>query len=279
MMRSSRTVRFLLFALASLGVLVLHEAGTLSPLEQWLANPLTAAQTWLEARMRGVEEVLETARDLQTLRQRVEELEKQNAALQIENVRLHEDLADYQAISQLLNFTRENTQLQTLPAEVIGRDSNTFLRSIIVNKGATNGLAPGMAVVTERGLVGRITAVSPTSAKVMLLTDPASAVNARLQTSRADGIVEGQLTPVLRMRFIPQEATVQPGEVVLTSGLGGNFPAGLVIGQVISVERRDVDLFQTAEIHPTVDFNRLEIVLVITNFKPTNVDIFGGQQP
>jgi rod shape-determining protein MreC len=278
-MRTNRTLQFLLFALASLGVLVLHEAGTLAPLEQWAANPLTAVQTWLEARMRGVEEVLETARDLQTLRQRVEELEKQNAALQVENVRLHEDLADYQAISQLLNFTRENTQLQTLPAEVIGRDSNTFLRSIIINKGATDGLAPGMPVVTERGLVGRITAVSPSSAKVMLLTDPASAVNARLQTSRADGIVEGQLTPALRMRFIPQEATVQTGEVVLTSGLGGNFPAGLVIGQVISVERRDVDLFQTAEVHPTVDFNRLEIVLVITNFKPTNVDIFGGQQP
>ncbi len=278
-MRSNRTVRFLLFALASLGVLVLHEAGTLAPLEQWAANPLTLAQTWLEARTRGVEELLETARDLQTLRQRVEELEKQNAALQIENVRLHEDLADYQAISQLLNFTRENTQLQTLPAEVIGRDSNNFLRSIIINKGATEGLAPGMAVVTERGLVGRITAVSPSSAKVMLLTDPASAVNARLQTSRADGIVEGQLTPSLRMRFIPQEETVLPGEVVLTSGLGGNFPPGLVIGQVVSVEQRDVDLFQTAEIHPTVDFNRLEIVLVITNFKPTNVDIFGGQQP
>lgn len=278
-MRNNRTLQFLLFALASLGVLVLHEAGTLAPLEQWAANPLTAVQTWLEARTRGVQELLETARDLQTLRQRVEELEKQNAALQIENVRLHEDLAGYQAISQLLNFTRENTQLQTLPAEVIGRDSNTFLRSIIINKGATDGLAPGMPVVTERGLVGRVTAVSPSSAKVMLLTDPASAVNARLQTSRADGIVEGQLTPALWMRFIPQEATVQRGEVVLTSGLGGNFPAGLVIGQVISVERRDVDLFQTAEIHPTVDFNRLEIVLVITNFKPTNVDIFGGQQP
>lgn len=278
-MRNNRTLQFLLFAFASLGVLVLHEAGTLAPLEQWAANPLTAVQTWLEARMRGVEEVLETARDLQTLRQRVEELEKQNAALQIENVRLHEDLADYQAISQLLNFTRENTQLQTLPAEVIGRDSNTFLRSIILNKGATDGLAPGMPVVTERGLVGRVTAVSPSSAKVMLLTDPASAVNARLQTSRADGIVEGQLTPSLRMRFIPQEATVQTGEVVLTSGLGGNFPPGLVIGQVVSVERRDVDLFQTAEIHPTVDFNRLEIVLVITNFQPLNVDIFGDQQP
>lgn len=278
-MRGNRTARFLLFALASLGVLILHEAGTLAPLEQWAANPLTAVQTWLEARTRGVEELLETVRDLQTLRQRVEELEKQNAALQIENVRLHEDLADYQAISQLLNFTRENTQLQTLPAEVIGRDSNNFLRSIIINKGATDGLTPGMAVVTERGLVGRITAVSPSSAKVMLLTDPASAVNARLQTSRADGIVEGQLTPSLRMRFIPQEEIVQPGEVVLTSGLGGNFPPGLVIGQVVSVEQRDVDLFQTAEIHPTVDFNRLEIVLVITNFKPTNVDIFGGQQP
>lgn len=278
-MRGNRTVRFLLFALASLGVLVLHEAGTLAPLEQWAANPLTSVQAWLEARTRGVEELVETARDLQTLRRRVEELEKQNAALQIENVRLHEDLADYQALSQLLNFTRENTQLQTLPAEVIGRDSNNFLRSIIINKGATDGLTPGMAVVTERGLVGRITAVSPSSAKVMLLTDPASAVNARLQTSRADGIVEGQLTPSLRMRFIPQEEIVQPGEVVLTSGLGGNFPTGLVIGQVIRVERRDVDLFQTAEIHPTVDFNRLEIVLVITNFTPSNVDIFGGQQP
>jgi rod shape-determining protein MreC len=278
-MRSNRTLRFLLFVLASLVVVALHEAGILTSAEGLAAGPLAAVQTWVQARTQSIGELFETARDLQTLRQRVEELERQNAALQIENVRLHEDLADYQTVSQLLDFTRENTELQTIAAEVIGRDSSNFLHSIIINKGAADGLAPGMAVVTERGLVGRVTAVSPSSAKVMLLTDPSSAVNARLQTSRADGIVEGQLTPALRMRLIPQEETVQQGEVALTSGLGGNFPAGLVIGQVVSVERRDVDLFQTAEIHPTVDFNRLEIVLVVTNFRPTNMDAFGGEQP
>jgi rod shape-determining protein MreC len=278
-MGRNRTLRFLLFAVASLGLLALHEAGTLAPAEGLAAGPLTAAQTWLQARTQSVADFFDTARDLQTLRDRVDELEKANAALQIENVRLHEDLADVQAASKLLDFTRENTQLQMLAAEVIGRDSSNFLRSVIINKGAADGVGPGMPVVTERGVVGRVTAVSPSSAKVMLLTDPASAVNARLQTSRADGTVEGQLTPTVRMRFIPQEETIKMGEVVLTSGLGGNFPAGLVLGQVVNVDQRDVELFQTAEVHPTVDFNRLEIVLVITNFRPVDLDSFGGAQP
>jgi rod shape-determining protein MreC len=279
MVRRNRTVQFLLFAVASLGVLALHEAGTLTPAESLAAGPLTAVQSWLQARTQSVADLFETARDLQSLRDRVEELERENAALQIENVQLYEDLADFQAVSQLLDFTRANAQLDTVAAQVIGRDSSNFLRSIIIDKGAADGLAPGMAVITERGLVGRVSAVSPSSAKVMLLTDPSSAVNARLQTSRADGTVEGQLTPSLRMRFIPQEETVKQGEVVLTSGLGRNFPGGIVIGQVINVERRDVDLFQTAELHPTVDFNRLEIVLVVTSFRPTSMEEFGGAQP
>jgi len=278
-MRGRPTLTFVVFALASLVALALYQGGYLAPAEGLAAGPLAAVQSWVQARVEGVNGLFETARDLQTLRQRVDELEKQNAALQIENVRLHEDLADYQAVSRLLNYTRENPQLQTIAAQVIGRDSSNFLRTVIVDKGAADGVAPGMSVITERGLVGRVTAVSPRSAKVMLLIDPASAVNARLQTSRADGMVEGQLTPSLRMRFIPQEETVTIGEVVLTSGLGGSTPAGLVIGQVVGVERRDVDLFQTAEVRPTVDFNRLEIVLVITNFRPIQVDVFGGDQP
>ncbi len=278
-MKGNHALRFLAFALASLGLLALHQSGYLAPAEGLAAEPLAIAQSWLQARAQSVTALFETARDLQTLRQRAADLEKQNAALQVENVRLREELANYEAVSKLLDYTREHPQFQTIPADVIGYDSSNFLRSIIINKGAAAGVAPSMSVITERGLVGRVTAVSPSSAKVMLLIDPASAVNARLQTSRADGTVEGQLTPTLLMRFIPQEETVTVGDVVLTSGLGGNTPPGLVIGQVVNVERRDVDLFQTAEVHPTVDFNRLEIVLVITNFKPINVDVFHGNQP
>ena len=125
-----------------------------------------------------------------------------------------------------------------------------------------------MTVVTARGLVGRISEVGTDWARVLLITDPASSVNALVQTSRATGMVQGRLGQSLVMRFIPWEERVSVGDLIITSGLGRNFPKGLVIGQVTSVRQRDFQMHQEAEVKPTVDFNRLEIVTVITDFIP-----------
>jgi rod shape-determining protein MreC len=102
----------------------------------------------------------------------------------------------------------------------------------------------------------------------MLLTDPASSVNALIQSSRATGVVQGQGQRGLVMRYIEQSEQVAVGDVVLTSGLGGNFPKRLVIGQVTAVKRNDVEMFQEVQVQSAVRFDRLEIVLVVQNFVP-----------
>jgi rod shape-determining protein MreC len=126
-----------------------------------------------------------------------------------------------------------------------------------------------MPVVTGGAvLVGRVAETGLHTSKVQLITDPGSNVAAMLQQSRATGLVVGQPDGSLRMLYIPQEDTVQVGDVVLTSGLGGAFPRGLVLGQVSQVVKQDFALFQEAVIHPAVDYRRVELTLVITSFQP-----------
>jgi rod shape-determining protein MreC len=115
--------------------------------------------------------------------------------------------------------------------------------------------------------VGRISQVGPRTSTVQLLTDRDSAVAALLQTSRVTGLVVGQPDGTLHMEYIPQEESIDVGDVVLTSGLGGFMPKGLVIGQVTEVQKMDYELFQTAIVRPAVDFSRLEMALVITAFE------------
>jgi rod shape-determining protein MreC len=125
-----------------------------------------------------------------------------------------------------------------------------------------------MPIITVgSALVGRVTQVNPRTAKVQLLMDVSSAVNALVQSSRATGLVKGQPDGTLVMDFIPLEEKVKPGDIVLTSGLGGELPRSLVIGTVTDVMKRDIDLFQSAALKPAVDLNRLEVVQVIMNFE------------
>jgi rod shape-determining protein MreC len=117
-------------------------------------------------------------------------------------------------------------------------------------------------------LVGRIHKVGPDSSTVLLITDPSSGVQALTQRNRVVGVVTGRAGDEPVMEYIPQGAEISVGDLVITSGLGGNFPKNLVIGQVVEVRQRDYEMFQQATLRPTVNFDRLEFVLVITNFKP-----------
>jgi rod shape-determining protein MreC len=110
--------------------------------------------------------------------------------------------------------------------------------------------------------------VFATASRVQLITDPTGAVNVRLQDSRADGLLEAQLNGEIRVSAIDQDAEVQEGEIVLTSGLGGLFPPNIPVGQITNVRRRDFEIFQQAVLQPSVNFDEIELVLVITNFQP-----------
>ncbi len=138
-------------------------------------------------------------------------------------------------------------------------------------EGSDIGLRRGMPVVTAQGLVGRVAAVLPGAARVQLITDPASAINVNIEPSQAPGVMQGQVTGNLVVDMIPKTYSVNQGDLILSSGLGGNYPPDIIIGQVTGIRSRENDLFQRASIQPAVDFENLDIVLVITNFRPIDI--------
>ncbi|OAT85611.1 rod shape-determining protein MreC [Desulfotomaculum copahuensis] len=181
-----------------------------------------------------------------------------------------------QRLQKLLDF-KENTAgsagFQTTAAAVVGRDPGNWFSTITLNKGTADGLKADMTVLAPEGLVGRIIAVSPHTAQVLLLTDPRSAVSSLLQDTRAPGLVEGTggATGGLRMKNIPTDTPVHAGQVVVSSGTGSLFPKGVPIGQVTGSNRDPTGLFYDATVRPFVDFNRLEEVLVVTSVQqPAN---------
>jgi rod shape-determining protein MreC len=131
--------------------------------------------------------------------------------------------------------------------------------------------------VTELGMVGRVTKLSATGAEVLLLSDPNSRINARLQTTRSDGIVAGQLGGDLLLTYIPLDAEIREGDLVLTNGLGQMLPADLLVGQVLSKSLAENELYQQARVRSLVNFDRLEFVQVIINFEPVDISVFEEQ--
>jgi rod shape-determining protein MreC len=195
-------------------------------------------------------------------------LEGEVSNLQSEIIKLKQQIDETRVLSALVDFARVNPEYRYVAASVIGRDPSPFLQYIIINRGSDHGLRRGMPVVTQQGLVGRVAAVMAGAARIQLITDPGSSINVRIEPSRAQAVLLGEITGDISLDMIPQSAEVQSGDLVLTSGLGGNYPPDILIGQVTGVRSRDNDLFQKASVQPVVDFSQIEIVLVITNFRP-----------
>ncbi len=268
---SSRTLQSAVLALVVIGLLALALGGYLTPFSRILLNPLLSAQTWLSTRFQALQELVASPRDRASLQEENARLEAQISSLQTQVIELQEQIAEVQVLSSLLNYRRAHPEIESLTATIIAYDPNPFLRYVIINRGSDDGLRRGMPVVTHQGLVGRIAAVTANAARVQLITDPASSINVHLKPSEVDAMLSGSITGELNLGMISQNATLNPGELVLTSGLGGNYPANIVIGQVTSVARREGDLFQTASVQPIIDYNQLDIVLVITNFNPIDI--------
>ena len=265
----------LILALVLLGFVLdrLGYMGVVRTFVQTLASPLQSEMTATAQEISGY---IEVSADVRTLQARNTELEELVNNLMVENVQLKELERENDTLRQLLNYTRNNPQLTyettTVRGRSVGVDPTNLLYFIYVDVGARDGVADGMPVITDRGLVGRVTASGPNSAQVLMLIDPASSVNAIIQGSRVTGVVRGNIDGTVSMERIPPNEKVNPGDIVLTSGLGGNFPDKLVIGQVTEVIQRDQDMFQVARIRPTVDFGKLETMLIVTSFEPVDFE-------
>ncbi|HLO32946.1 MAG TPA: rod shape-determining protein MreC [Anaerolineales bacterium] len=267
----SRTLQTTIIFLVVGGIMALALGGYFSSASNVFTGSLVNLQTWFSARYVALQDFFTSPRDIASLRQRNAELEGEVADLQAQVIQLQQEVGVTEQLAALVDFIRARPENTYRAAAVIGRDPSPFLHYVIINRGSDDGILRGMPVVTNQGLIGRVDAVIADAARVELITDPASNVNVHLQNAQTEASLVGSVTGDVTLELIPQDVNVQSGDLVLTSGLGGGYPPDLIVGQVVNVRSRDFDLFQQATVQPVVDFNRLEIVLVIVNFKPVDI--------
>lgn len=268
-----RLNRFLLMVLlvaASLGLMAFGRAPQMQPALNALALPLTWLQETLALGEQGIEAVVRPQETTEDLRQRLAVLEAENAQLRAEILLLREQAAQLNILTELLQYRRQTPNRQYLTANVIGRDPSPLLQYFILDRGSDDGIRRDMPVVTASGLVGRVVQVTNSASRVLPITDPTSAVNARLQDTRDEGTVVGQPGGGLSLNYISQQAKIASGQTVITSGLGGIYPPGIIIGTVNAIQRLDYEVLQRADLLSAVNFGNLEIVLIITNYQPEN---------
>jgi rod shape-determining protein MreC len=271
--------RFSFLGRFSLGVLLLAVAVLLLALGQRAgADALRAALTRVLTPLQQL-----VAQQTQPLRQpgssgapapvltQVAELQARVSSLQGEVTRLRESESQRLLLAQLLKLARANPEYRYLAAQVIGRDVSPYLQYVLVDRGRSDGLLPDMPVLAADGLVGIVTEVTASAAKVLLITDPTLVVNVRVQRSRVEGQLRGSGPGSLRLDFVPLQAELAAGDQLVTSGVGGKFPPNLQAGTITSVRRRDYDVFQEADVQSAINFANLELVLIITNFTPLDL--------
>ncbi len=195
---------------------------------------------------------------------------QENLQLVEENRRLLNSIASLQETQQenlrlrkLLAF-QENFRLDTVAAAVIAKDVSPEFRAIRINRGENSGIQRNMAVVTAEGIVGRVFRTTANSADVVTVLDLLSAVDAIVERSRARGVVEGMTDEVCQLKFALRTDDIQPGDLLISSGLGSIFPKGIPVGLVSKVNRKAFGITQDVEVRPAVDFSKLEEVLVVT---------------
>ena len=233
-----------------------------SPVAQLMTVPIQWLATW----DRSIRESWNHYLALQGVHEQNLALRQEIQELEGEISQLREQATVSEQLTQLLEF-QEEAPLDTVAAQVIGRNATNWYRALILNKGEDQGIRKNMGVIAQAGVVGRVVKTTPFTSIVLLLTDPNAAVTGMIQRTRDEGIVQGTTQGYVRMKYIPPLSPIQIDDIVATSGLTGDFPRGLPIGRIRQIEKADADLFQSAEVQPIIDFSKLEGVLVIISTK------------
>ena len=225
-----------------------------------LCAPFQKASTFIIKKVNGVFQgylfLVHLQKENTMLKQRVAELLK-------ENHQLKEMEFTNERLQKLLQF-REKISSSVIAAEVIGQDPSSWFKSMTINKGEKDGVRRGMAVISPEGVVGQILKTAPDYSVVLLITDYNSAIDSIVQRTRAKAIVEGKGENRCQLKYLLRSEEVAPGDIVVTSGLGGSLPKGLMVGEVRSVDKKGHSIFQFAELVPSVDLSKIEDVLIIT---------------
>lgn len=242
----------------------------LSPFEIWFRDLLAPLQSGVSSVTRFSKNSFQNIWSLKDLQKENEELREQVEQLTAENNLLEEYRQQNIRLRELLILESTlSTKYNLETAEVIARDLKNWNQRLTINKGSQDGLAKDMAVLTYRGMIGRISSVTANTAEVILITDRQGAVAALLQSSRFPGVVEGTTdnSGLLQMIHLPFDAPVRENEVVVSSGLGQIIPKGLRIGYVVDIKVEPNGLMKKAVLKPFADLDRIEEVFVVTGVK------------
>ena len=254
----------LMAAFLLMTVQVRHDRAVVSLVRQAILFTVSPFIKLTAVTVSGINHVWQNYVGLRGLRQENLRLQREAASLQRRIDQLEEQVLETQRLQGLLAM-REAWRAEFVAARVVGKDATNWFKTILIDRGSRAGMRRNLPVVAPDGLVGRIVEVTPSTAKVQLITDPVSAAGALMQRTRVTGIVVGNLGAGLRVRYLPLLADVVVGDEVVTSGMGGIFPKGIPVGRVTAVERTSGALFQEAVLQPKVDLGRLEEVVVLMN--------------
>lgn len=225
-------------------------------------NIFAKTSFYIKDKVEDVPQLFSLKNENKKLKKQVAELERYKQILE-EYKRENENLRD------LLNLKQKNLDYDLEAAEVVGRDPGNWFNVIMINKGRDDGIKENMAVISDNGLVGHVISSDKNFSKVLLITDDRSSISAMIQRTRDNGILKGTIDPAppgcVKMVYLPQNAKIVKGDTVISSGLGGIIPKGIVIGKVIEAKKEPYELMQFAIVKPMVDFQKLEHVFVIKN--------------
>lgn len=237
------------------------EPGLVENIVVYIISPIQRIVTYST---RGFQKIWSGYINLVGIRKENQRLKKEIQILKEDNNKINEAVLANKRLRELLAF-KESVQTSMIPAQVISKDATNWFKMVMIDKGRDNGIVKNMPVVTHGGIVGRVIEVFANYSKVQLIIDYNSAVDVLVQRSRDGGVVGGIFKNRCEMRFLDRRAKIEVGDIIISSGLDGIFPKGLVVGKVVEIRKKNYGLFQEVEIMPSVDFSRLEEVLIISN--------------
>ena len=228
----------------------------------WASSPVRTFTAWVG--------------DLGVSRSELQELRNQNDELKARVATLEEQVLQYQQVSQLV-ATAANANQTGVVASIIGLPQNNWSQVITLDRGSKSGIKVGQPVVGPHGVIGQVTMVGSTYSRVRLITDQASGVASLIQRTRVEGVTRGSVSGEVTLDFIGADADVLEGDVVITSGSGGIYPRGLLVGTIVAITNNKTALYQDLTIEPADHIASIEAVMVLTGTAPASASATAGE--
>ena len=258
MIKSKRRFVILLFLLFIALFILSYQKKSQSLLNEILIYPVDILN-------RTTSHIYKTFADLYSMSDENERLKRQLMELHIERQRYSEIMLENKRLRDILGL-KENNPLFLTTARPVARGYDRLLNTIVIDKGKEDGIKKDMAVITANGIVGKIYAVRDKYSDILLLQDPNFSVAVRLQNSRHEGIVSGTGRSYCQLKYIPPEYSVEKNEPVITSGIDGIFPPGILVGVISYIGKDGTDLFQYLEVTPYQSGSKVEEVIILKPF-------------